>query len=257
LRPVVVTVGPLAAASANAIALSQTPVAGALTLNGALVVGGVAIMDTPRQVLITTTANETAHTFTIKGTDWANSPISEIVTGVNNATVASVLSYKTVTSLTISANATGALTIGTNGVAASPWVRLDEWATPSVQVQCVTSGTVNYTVQQTQDDPNSATNPVAPQSVTWAQCPDLNLVAQAATAQAQYTYVPTFIRVLLNSGSGSVMSPTENENEQGHPSHRNCHTLRRRCVGGATSHHLQSSEHTGGDCRFVWAARCL
>ena len=80
MRPIVVTVGPLAAASANNIALSQTPGgAGALTLNGSLVVGGVAILDVPRQVRITTTADETAKTFTIKGTDWAGSPISEVM----------------------------------------------------------------------------------------------------------------------------------------------------------------------------------
>ena len=36
MRPNRVTVGPLTAASANAICLSQTPTAGALTLNGAL-----------------------------------------------------------------------------------------------------------------------------------------------------------------------------------------------------------------------------
>lgn len=207
MRPVVVTVGPLGTASANNIAHSQEPAAaGPLTLNGALVTNGVAVMDTPRQVLITTTANEAGNTFTITGTDWANDPVSEVVTGPNDTTGASVLSYKTVTSIVISGAASGNLTVGTNGVAASPWVKLDEWALPSVQVQCVVTGTVNYTVQQTQDDPNSPTNAVAPSAVTWAQCPDLNLVANTVTAQAQYTYVPAWIRVLLNSGTGSVVA---------------------------------------------------
>ena len=81
------------------------------------------VQDAPRQVLITTTADETSKTFTIKGTDWAGSPISEVIAGVNNSTVASVLSYATVTSIVVSAALAGAVTVGTNGVASSPWVR--------------------------------------------------------------------------------------------------------------------------------------
>src|ERR1700740_1260703 len=204
MRPISVTVGPLASASSNAIALSQTPTAGALTLHGALVSGGVVVMDTPRQVLITTTGNESANTFTITGTDWAGSPISETVTGPNASTAASVLSYKTVTRITIASNAAAALTVGTNGVASSPWIRLDSWAAPVTALECSVSGTVNYTVQGSLDDPNSPTNPVAPASMTWVSDPDAGLVSQAQSAQGYYPYTPTWVRVVLNSGTGSV-----------------------------------------------------
>ena len=204
MQPIVVTVGPLAGASANAIALSQTPTTGSLTLNGALVVAGVAVMDKPRQVLITATADETSKTFVITGTDWARSPISESVTGVNNSTVASKLNYATVTSITISANAASALTVGTNGVASSPWIRLDGWANPSVTKQCTVSGTVNYTIQTSMDDPNAATSPVAPSAMTWANDPDLGFVAATTTMSGGVIFAPLWIRALLNSGSGSV-----------------------------------------------------
>ena len=203
MRPITVTVGPLAAASANAIALTQTPT-GALTLNGSLATGGVVTMDQPRQVLITTTADESAKTFKIVGTDWAGNPIGETVAGANNATSASVLSYATVTSITISSTAAGALTVGTNGIATSPWVRMDSFGDPVTALQGVVSGTVNYTVQQTLDDPNSATNPVSPQNVTWLNVPDLNLVGATTSAQSYNSSTPTFFQVLLNSGNGSV-----------------------------------------------------
>jgi hypothetical protein len=204
MRPVVVTVGPLSAASANAICLSQTPAAGALTINGALASGGVATLDTPRRVLITTTGNESAKTFVITGTGFTNQVISESITGPNIGTAQSALNYKTVTSITISATAAAALTVGTNGVASSPWVRFDEWAPSDISIQCSVSGTVNYTVQQTLDDPNSPTNPVNPASVTWISSPDVNLIAATGNIQSNYAFMPTYARILLNSGTGSV-----------------------------------------------------
>lgn len=204
MNPITVSVGPLTAASANAIALTQTPVKGPLTLNGATVTGGVAVLDHAREVLITTSADESTHTFTITGTDIAGSAISEVVTGVNNSTVASQLNYLTVSSIVISANAAGALSVGTNAIAASAWVRFDGWAAPSIAVQANVSGTVNYTIQQTLDDPNSPTNPVSPSAVTWVNNATAGLVGASSTQQGSYTFIPTFARVLLNSGNGTV-----------------------------------------------------
>jgi len=206
MRPITVTVGPLVTASANAISLSQTPTVGALTLNGALVSSGVATMDTPRRVLITTTANESAKTFTVTGTDWNGSPAVEVVTGPNATTGYTNLDFRTVTSIVISATAAGSLTVGTNGVASSMWVRLDEWALPQTAVQCTATGTVNYTVQTTMQDPNSPTSPVSPYLVVWNSSLDSNAVAATASVQSFFAYTPTWAKVTLNSGTGSVSS---------------------------------------------------
>ena len=66
MQPISVTVGPLDAADDNGIAQSQTTAGAAdLTLNGALVSGGVATFDSPRQVIITSGGNDTGVTFTI------------------------------------------------------------------------------------------------------------------------------------------------------------------------------------------------
>lgn len=203
MRPITVTVGPLAAASVNAICTSQTPSAGPLTLNGSTVVNGVAVLDKPRRVLFTFAADESANTFTLTGTNWSGSPISEVVAGTATTAV-SLLDYATVTSITISGNAAGAIQVGTNGVAGSRWVRIDEWALPQTAIQANASGTVNYTVQQTLDDPNSPISPVAPAAVTWINHADVNLVGASTSVQGNYAYVPAFARVLLNSGTGSV-----------------------------------------------------
>ena len=90
------------------------------------------------------------------------------------------------------------------GVQYSPLVRLDEWAPGQVGVQLTASGTVNYTLQQSMDDPNSPTNPVAQNSMTWVNCADTAAVGASSTVQTNYQFVPLFCRVVLNSGSGSV-----------------------------------------------------
>ena len=81
MRPISVTVGPLVAPSATNIRSSSgVSGAGALVLNGSLVTGGVAILDTPRRILFTTTADETTKTALLTGTNWSGNPISETVT---------------------------------------------------------------------------------------------------------------------------------------------------------------------------------
>lgn len=204
MRPVVVTVGPLAAAAADAICASQTPSAGALNINGTLASGGVATLDNARRVLITTAADESAKTFTITGTGYTNIVQSETIAGPNASTAQSVLDYKTITSVTISGNAAGAVTVGTNGVASSPWVRFDDWAPNYITIQCTVSGTVSYTIQNTMDDPNSATDPVALSSMTWLNTNDTDAVNAIASVKSNFQFAPTFARILLNSGSGSV-----------------------------------------------------
>lgn len=201
MRPVTVTVGPLAGASANNIALSQTPTVGPLTLNGSLVVAGVAILDNPRRVLITTT--DSTHVFTVNGLTPTGTVISETV-AANGSSIATTQDFAKVTSITINGNATAAVTVGTNAIAATPWVRLDEWANTQVSIQIDVTGTVNYTVQSSLDDPNSATNPVLPQNMTWITTNDTNVVGAATSLQTNFLFSPTWARVLLNSGSGSL-----------------------------------------------------
>lgn len=204
MQPIQVSVGPIAAASADAICLSQTPSAGPLTINGALASGGIATLDVQRRVLITTVGNESAKTFTVTGTNWSGSTISQTVAGPNASTVATTISFKTVTSVTISAAAAGAVTVGTNGVADSPWVRFDDFGPNFITAQVVASGTVNWTVQTTLDSPNDPRFPVAAGNVVFQNALDANLVSQAASNSGGMQYAPVFARLVLNSGTGSA-----------------------------------------------------
>ena len=203
MRPITVTAGPLASADADGIAQAQNPAA-TFTLNGALVSGGVAQLGAPRRVLITTTDNETGVTFTVTGTNRAGDVLSEDLAGVNNTTTYTALDFFTVTSVTNSTTLTGNVTIGTNGVGGSPWVRFDEYAPHGVAIQCTVSGTVNYTVQQTLDDPNVSGTTLTPATMTWVSSSDTNVVGATATQQTNYNFTPVFARVLLNSGTGTV-----------------------------------------------------
>ena len=206
MQPITVAAGPLATASNNAICLSQTPAAaGALTLNGALVVSGVAVMDSPRRVLITAaSSNESAKTFTITGIGVNGSTVSEAVTGPSSGTAQSVLDYKTVTSITISAAAAGAITVGTSGVGGSKWVVFDAFAPSMISIQCNVTGTIDYTLQTTLNDPYDPITPVAPASVVWVNSSDTAVVGATATKQSNFMFAPVYARILINSGAGSV-----------------------------------------------------
>ena len=203
MRSVTTTVGPLAAASANNICLSQTPTS-ALTINGALATGGVATLDVARRVLITTTANESAKTFTIVGTDATGQPQTDVVTGPNATTGYSALDFKTVTSITISSAAAGALTVGTNTIASSPWIRIDNYADSQVAIGTYVTGTVNYTIQQAFFDPNSTQFTISPYQVPWINSTDSGAVNQTGNIATSFSISPMWVWVLLNSGSGTV-----------------------------------------------------
>ena len=89
------------------------------------------------------------------------------------------------------------------GIKYSSLVRMDDWAPSFISVQCTVTGTVNYTIETSLDDPNSPTNPVAEASMTWVPTSDTAFPA-TATKQTNFMFAPTFIRVKLNSGNGSV-----------------------------------------------------
>lgn len=206
MQPITISVGPLAAAVADNIATSQT-VSGAanVTLNGALVVGGVAILDKPRRILITNAGNDLGITFTVYGTWFDGSAISETVTGTSGSTVATSLDFATVTRVATSGSTSASgITVGTNGVAGSRWMRMDDFAPATWTVQVDASGTVNYTVQTTLDDPNDPISPVALGSENWLSSSDSNLVTATATKFGAFTGAPAYVRVLLNSGTGTA-----------------------------------------------------
>lgn len=183
---------------------------------GAITVGdsGIATMDKARRVVVVSAADDSDITFTITGTDWNNDPISEVLTGGSTATVTSVLSYLTVTSVLTSAATSGAVTVGSSAIADSPPVYFDRLAANAqTAIQVEGSGTVSWTVRQTLDDPSIISNqhptPTyiwSPSGIVWVNHPDSALVASAVTTgvQGNYAYTPAMAKIVLNSGTGTV-----------------------------------------------------
>lgn len=163
-----------------------------------------ATLDQPRRVLLTFGADETGNSAIVTGTDRYGNPIYEVVAGANATTASTVQDFATVTSIYFNAAAAGTIIAGTSGVAASDWVRFDDWTQNMLSIQADVTGTVNYTIQSTLDDPNSPTDPVATADVTWFDSNDANLVGETVARQSNTQIMPTYARILLNSGNGSV-----------------------------------------------------
>lgn len=176
---------------------------------GAITVGsyGTATLDVCRQVIITSAGDDSANTFTITGTDWNGTPISEALLGANAGVATSVNGYLTITSITSSAAVASTLTVGTNTVAYSPWVRFDDYAANAqTTLAAIVSGTVNYDVQTSMDDCNDTASAVYknPAGMNWLSSLDTNVVGATASKSSYFTYTPLWARVKLNSGTGTV-----------------------------------------------------
>ena len=204
MRPVQYTYAPTAS-DADGIALSQTPAgAGAITLNGVLVTGGVAVMGAQQFVTITSAGNISDDTFTLVGTDFQGNSITEALTGPNATTVVSTKSYKTVTSITTSSAAAAALTIGVNGLGDAHAVPLDMYPNPfNVGIAVVITGSPTYTVQHTFDNPFASS--FDPSTATWFNHDDSGMVGATTNQNSNYSYGCRASRVRMTAGSGATL----------------------------------------------------
>jgi hypothetical protein len=218
----VTTAGPFGSAVANSIALSQTlGAAGPLTLNGTLAIasqgpynGGtsvtyvsvqIAFLSPPQRVTVHSAGNDSAATITIVGTSFDGAAtISETLAGGNVGTVTSVLDYATVTSISFSAATAAAVTAGNAGSGSAAWIFLDSWANSIVGAQVNVTGTVNYQILASYDDPNSYGNPVLPASMYWDNSIFSPVPAGTANASAFAYPAPLWVRLNMVSGSGSA-----------------------------------------------------
>ena len=126
------------------------------TLDGVLVVDGVAIFETARHVLITGTASTVSVNFTITGTDRYGNAISEVIVGPAAATTAEgLLNFKTITSIVTDGDTVGAVLVGEADAAEGPWIPLDHYQTPfevHMYGELVDSGAMTFGVEHTADN---------------------------------------------------------------------------------------------------------
>lgn len=204
MRIISATVGPLAAPSANAIVTAaagtgSTP----LTLTSSPYV-----LDNPRRIIITSTQTETGRTFAVVGTDWNGLQVSETVSGVSATPAQSTYDYATIISVTPSSNTAGNITVGTNSVASTRPIFLDEWAFRESTVQCVNNGTITAALQQTLDDPTSVYNSTPYTSVTWFSSSDANTTASTASYMSYFDHSPKMVRLIATTFSATTGSAT-------------------------------------------------
>jgi len=104
------------ALDADGICASQTSgaTAGTLTINGAKASGGVATLNSARQITLASAANLADKTFTITGTDANGDALTESLTGPNNETVTTSKHFLTVTEIAFTDGTSGTMTAGFN-----------------------------------------------------------------------------------------------------------------------------------------------
>ena len=197
----------LAAASANNICLSQSIIAaGNLIINGAAATAGVATLDIARRVLFTFAANETGHNFTVTGTNRSGYAQTEVVAG-NASTAYTVKDFLTISNIAVDAATTGALTVGTNGIASSEPYIVDRFINPAnITVATEVTGTVNYSIEICYTDLAPAWDLTGTQPVWYAPSNTTALTSKAANANDQVIGPITMMRLTQNSGTGTTVA---------------------------------------------------
>lgn len=193
------------ALDADGVCASQTlGGAGALTINGALASGGVATLGEQAHITLYSTANYSAVTFTLYGTDTRGRSISESLAGPNNGTVTSVLNYKTVTGISSGGALATAVIAGNSNALETPWVRLNPYEPiKAVSVELSATASLTYEVQW-------ANRPLAAISTNegnLAAFADSTLTAKTTNAMLTLTTPAPALRVKItsfSSGTGTL-----------------------------------------------------
>lgn len=95
------TITPAAIATGAVCATQSAAAAGNLTINGTLASGGVATLDVPRAVTVTSTGDDSPVNITITGTDAYGQTLVWTTTGPNAAATTSPKAFKTVTQVSV------------------------------------------------------------------------------------------------------------------------------------------------------------
>ncbi len=196
-------------ADPQAVCLAQViPNDETLEINGNDASGGIVDFPFPRRLVVRgLDAAAEGIVITVTGTDQSGAPQVESFRIIaQNIDYTGKLEFNTVTEVKANIGGVGTVQVGTSGVVGSNWARLDTWAIGPTIIQISSSGTANYTLQTTLDDPNSTTNPIDPDDVRWFASTDSNVVNATGNKQTTLAVNPVFVRVLVNSGTGTVQA---------------------------------------------------
>lgn len=208
MLPVVVSKA-LVAAQAGGVAAGQTVAVGAnAVLSGVLVTGGVATMDTQRRIIITSSGDDSTRTVTIFGTNDSGAAMQDTVALTNAGTAVSNLDFRTVTRVRNNGpGTTTTIVIGTNTTGSTQWFMPNYHMAPfELEIDCVVSGTVTFSIEYTMDDFWTPPNQVG---VPWpaAGVPVVRptSVAAATTSQSLRLNIPVRgWRTTITAGTGTL-----------------------------------------------------
>ena len=156
----------------------------------------------PRPVTITSAANLSALAFTVEGTDRSGRPISQTITGPNAATVTTTMYFKTVTAVRYNGAMASNVEVGWGVTSVCAPQPVDHYRNPfGIGLGCsILSGTPTYSVEHTFDDIQSATFNEG--TAEWF--PHSSIDGATTDQDGNYAYPPSAIRLVIDSGSGTV-----------------------------------------------------
>lgn len=188
------------AADADSVANEQLlNASGVITLDGVLVSGGVATLTVPAVLTAFSEASASVN-FVVTGTAPGGASQVETLAVTASGTVTGSLSFATVTSIVADAPTSATISLGNGVPGYTSWIPLDIYTPNQVtNISNKVSGTVNYSVEYTNEDPFDT-------SIQQLAVPHPNASLTAATGdETQFTTtLMRAVRLKINSGSGSV-----------------------------------------------------
>lgn len=205
-----------AAASATAVAQLQTTAgAGSLLVNGSLSTGTggaqrASFGNVSRTVSLTSTNDLHLVNVTITGI-LQGAVVSSTIAGPNSNTVYTTQLYDTVTAISVNGAVT-AMSVGSGTTGNTWWSVFDYYRPyPSLSVQVVVTGTINYSFQTTNDDVTVVATPFVNTGLVIPNPGNVDayqtvMSSATASAFAYFSYPVQYCNVIVNSATtGSLV----------------------------------------------------
>jgi hypothetical protein len=199
MRPISFTRSQPTANIASIVTAQSLSVSGAITLDGALVSNGVATLTVPAVLIAYSQASSTIN-FVVTGTGPAGQSQVETLAVTASGNLTGSLSFATVTSIVSDSAAASTISIGNGVPGYTAWIPLDIY-TPNqaTNISAKKSGTVNYSVEYTNEDPfNTSIQQLA------VPHPNASLTNSTSDETQFTTTLMRAVRLKINSGDGSV-----------------------------------------------------
>ena len=199
MRPISFTRSQPAEAADSIVTAQSLTVSGVITLDGVLVSNGVAMLTVPA-VLVAYSQASSAINFVVTGTGPAGQSQVETLAVTASGNLTGSLTFATVTQITSSAASALTISIGNGVPGYTAWLPLDIYTPNQVtNISAKTSGTVNYSVEYTNEDPFNINldHLVVPH-------PNASLTAASGNETQFTTTLMRAVRLKINSGNGSV-----------------------------------------------------